>query len=385
MSTCGTTTRRLPFLRDFPDEARQSIETASSDQEKRRREAGEVRSRKAEEIAERARAQVRDLLGQRSLDALRQLMRHERLAFRDLLQPPDGLKLAFDEADEARRARIDRFLRDLGTDPARLRALGQGFQKELQGVLVPADEKVVPGANLSMNLEEWMDLSPLHQVALPWGVLAEDLSESPHRWFVFRPPFPGSQTDFVPVASSNFSVDAQHILSPAEGLVGIEARMDNGDADDFDYASVDAFTQVAFVFEPPSTGLVEVVIDAQCANGRHDLRTEEEWGWSNSNTGQSNHLMLNVLHPNVPEPSFAEMSSMHVEASGDSNTHRENLIRGQHYFAHLFSAGPVPAGQPVLVFAGTRTFDISGTNDVEIHSASSFHWFISSVEVRISP
>jgi hypothetical protein len=84
MSTCGTTIRRLPFLRDFPDEARQSIETASSDQEKRRREAGEARSRKAEEVAGRARAHVRDLLGPRNLDALRQLMRHERLAFRDL-------------------------------------------------------------------------------------------------------------------------------------------------------------------------------------------------------------------------------------------------------------------------------------------------------------
>jgi hypothetical protein len=384
MSTC-TTTRSLPLLRDFPEEARQLAERASTEQEKRRREASEARSRKAEDLAERTRAQVRDLLGSENRKSLRQAMRRERLAFRDLLQPPGGLKLAFDEANEARKAKVDRFLRELGTDPARLAAIGQGFQRELQAVPVPSGGKVVPGANMSMNLEEWMDLSPLHQVALPWGVVAEDPTESPHRWFLFRPPFPGSQTGFVPVASSNFSVDAQHILSAADGLVGIEARMDNGDADDFDYASVDAFTQVAFVFEPPTTGLVEVIIDAQCAHGTHDLRTEEEWGWSNSNTGQSNHLMLNVLHPNIPEPSFAEMSSMHVEESGDSTTHRENLTRGQHYFAHLFSAGPVPAGQPVLVLAGTRTFDLSGTNDVEIHSASSFHWFISSVEVRISP
>jgi hypothetical protein len=385
MSTCCTTTRGLSFLRDFAEEARRSLDTASREQEKRQREANDDRGRKAEDLAERARGQVRDLLGSKNRDALRQLMRRERLAFRDLLQPPGGLKLVFEEADAARKAKAERFLRELGADPARLSAIGQSFQRELQGILSPSEARVVPGANLAMNFEEWKLLSPLHEVALPWGVLAEDPTESPHRWFLFRPPFPGSQTGFVPVASSNFAVDAQHILSAAEGLVGIEARMDNGDADDFDYASVDAFTQVGFVFEPPTTGLVEVIIDAQCANGTHDLRTEEEWGWSNSNTGQSNHLMLNVLHPNVPEPSFAEMSSMHVEASGDSTTHRENLTRGQHYFAHLFSAGPVPAGQPVLVLAGTRTFDISGTNDVEIHSASSFHWFISSVEVRISP
>jgi hypothetical protein len=35
--------------------------------------------------------------------------------------------------------------------------------------------------------------------------------------------------------------------------------------------------------------------------------------------------------------------------------------------------------------AGTRSFDLSGTNDVEIHRASNSPWFISSVEVRVSP
>jgi len=37
------------------------------------------------------------------------------------------------------------------------------------------------------------------------------------------------------------------------------------------------------------------------------------------------------------------------------------------------------------VCAGTRSFDLSGTNDVSIHSASDFRWFISSVEIRIAP
>ena len=45
----------------------------------------------------------------------------------------------------------------------------------------------------------------------------------------------------------------------------------------------------------------------------------------------------------------------------------------------------MPAGQQVVIEVGTRSFDFSGTNDVEIHSASHFEWFINSVEVRISP
>ena len=92
---------------------------------------------------------------------------------------------------------------------------------------------------------------------------------------------------------------------------------------------------------------------------------------------------MNVLHPNVPEPSLALMSAFSGEFDGDDSTqHRESLTRGQHYFARLFSAGPVPGGQTVVVTVGTRSFDIAAANDVEVHSKSDFRWFINSVEVR---
>jgi hypothetical protein len=96
--------------------------------------------------------------------------------------------------------------------------------------------------------------------------------------------------------------------------------------------------------------------------------------------------MMNVLHPNVAEPSLALMSNASADTGGDDESvHRENLTRGQHYFAQLFSAGPVPAGQSVVVTVGTRTFDIARANDMELHSRSNFQWFINSVEVRITP
>ncbi|MSR57500.1 MAG: hypothetical protein EXS05_07490 [Planctomycetaceae bacterium] len=80
------------------------------------------------------------------------------------------------------------------------------------------------------------------------------------------------------------------------------------------------------------------------------------------------------------------MSGFHADFDGDDSTqHQENLTRGQHYFAQMFSAGPVPGGQSVVVTVGTRTFDITHANDVEVHSKSNFQWFINSVEVRIAP
>jgi hypothetical protein len=162
--------------------------------------------------------------------------------------------------------------------------------------------------------------------------------------------------------------------------------MDCVDAADRDAASVTAEAQVAFGFEAPTAGFVEVLIDAQNIVGTHDLSMVDEWYWSEAWTNQYNYLMMNVIHPNVSEPSLALMSYNYVGFDGEDSTHHyEYLTRGQHYFAQLFSAGPVPGGQSVVVTVGTRNFDISHANDVELHSKTNFQWFINSVEVHIAP
>jgi hypothetical protein len=74
------------------------------------------------------------------------------------------------------------------------------------------------------------------------------------------------------------------------------------------------------------------------------------------------------------------------ESDGDDvGLAQRPLVRGQHYFARLFSAGPVPAGRAVPVSVGTRSFDIVFTNDMEVHSRSNVQWFISSIQVRVTP
>ena len=387
MPNCYYTTRNLPFLMDFSARYRELAQKAFSNQEGRRRKANESRGQKADELMEDLRRQLHDLLGAKKLAELRDAMKHERLRFRDLWQPPAGLDLDYRKENKARKRRLDALVRKLGTSPEKLRKIGRESEERLREILTAADGKVAPGYNLPKNLDKWTSLSSLHMFPLPWGTLAPDDDPSdPHRWFLFRPPFFGFLFRFVPQASDNFRADRLLFLDPSSGLVGNEATMDCGDAGDFDYASATAEAQIAFGFEAPTAGLVEVLIDAQSTIGTHDLRMEDEWGWSESWTNQNNYLMMNVLHPNVPEPSLSLMSNFYAEFDGDDSTqHRENLTRGQHYFAQLFSAGPVPGGQSVVVTVGTRTFDISRANDVEVHSKSNFQWFINSVEVRIAP
>ena len=387
MSNRNCTTHALPFLNHFPEDDRQRAEEALRRTEERRLEEADARSRKAEELTENLRRQVHDLLGAEKIGELRETMKRERLAFRALRQPPVDPERDDRTLNTSRKQRVDDLLRKTGANPEQLKKIGSESGEGLREILTPSDGRVTDGYHLPMNLDKWTRLSPLHTSPLPWGTLApEDDPSNPHRWFLFRPPFFGFLFRFAPQASSHFRVDRQLFLHPATGLVGNEATMDCDDAGDFDYASATAEAQIAFSFEAPATGLVEVLIDAQSTIGTHDLRMEDEWGWSSSWTHQNNYLMMNVLHPNVPEPSLALMSHFKAEFSGDDAAHhRENLTRGQHYFAHLFSAGPVPAGQSVVVTVGTRTFDITRANDVEVHSRSNFQWFINSVEVRIAP
>lgn len=381
------TTHNLPFMSNFSARDRELAQRALGEQEGRGRKASELRGQQADELIEQLRREVHDLLGDQQLAELREAMKAERLRFRDLWQPPVDLHLDYRKENTARKQRLDALVGKLGASPDSLREIGREFERRLREILTESDGKVAPGYNLPKYLDKWTNLSPLHTLPLPWGTLEPDVDPSdPHRWFLYRPPFFGFLFRFVPQASDNFLVDRLLFLEPSTGLVGNEATMDCGDAGDFDYASATAESQIAFGFEAPTTGLVEVLIDAQSTMGTHDLGMEDEWGWSESWTNQNNYLMMNVLHPNVVEPSLSLMSNFYVEFDGDDSTdHRENLTRGQHYFAQLFSAGPVPGGQSVVVTVGTRTFDISAANDVEVHSRPNFQWFINSVEVRIAP
>jgi hypothetical protein len=387
MPTCDYTQRAFPFLSEFSIRDRRVADRAFNQQDVARRKASESSARLADEAVENLRRQVRDLVGAARFAELTTALRRERLALQELWQPP--VEPGRDDVRQkaAGKRKVDALLRKLQIRPQDVRRIGGEFRERIEDILSDTDGTVSPAYHLPKHLDAWTKLSPLHKWPLPWGTLEPlDDPSDPHRWFLFRPPFFGFLFRFTPQASSNFRVDRQLFLSPPAGLVGNEATMDCGDAGDFDYASVTAEAQIAVGFQAPTAGLVEVLIDAQSTLGTHRLEIEDEFGFSDAWCNQNNYLMMNVLHPNVPVPSLALMSNLYRESDGDDLTaNRENLIRGQHYFAQLFSSGPVPAGQSVVVTVGTRTFDIARANDMEVHSRTNFQWFINSVEIRIAP
>lgn len=377
----------LPWMPDLPARDRQQAERAIRERNERRRKASAARARQAEDAAEGWQRALHDLVGVDNLRELREGIRRERLAFGDLWQPPQGPERDFRKHKRASRRKAHALLRRAGAAPDVLAEVGREFHAKLDQALAAPEGRLFPGYSLPGNLERWTRLSPLHKLPLPWRPLVPpDDPTDPHRWFLFQPPFWGFLFDFDPITSSNFRADHRGFLHPPSGLVGNEATMDCDDAGSFDYASVLAESQIALRFDAPVAGVVEVLVDAQSTMATHHLEIEDEFGFSEAWTRQTNHLMMDVLHPNVPEPSLALMSSAFEESDGDDVSFtREHLTRGQHYFAQLFSAGPVQGGESVIVTVGTRTFDKARANDMEVHSRTDFQWFINSVEVRIAP
>lgn len=378
----------LPLLAKLSAADRQLADKAMEQTAAQARQAAEAQSAKMARAKEAAGKALRDALGAKNYRSLREALQAEKRALQAALQPPHGLGQDAALLRRAGRKKTDALLRRLGGDKAKLQAIGQKFRAAVEGLAPEPGTKVTPGFHTGGNIATWQGLSPFHKRPQPWSHWPDiDIEPAdPHRWFAFQPPFFGFNFKFVPVHNSHFVVDRIHHCDPSAALVGHQVTMDiNGDTDDFDYASGQADTQIAFGFVPPVAGLIEVLIDAQCVECRHELRTEDCWGWSDSTTSQTNYLSLQVLHPNTPAPSLAEMSRFSKSTDDDTFTVTQNLILGDHYFAQLRSSGPLPAGQSVVICVGTRSFDISGANDVEIHSKSIFRWFIRSIEVRVLP
>ena len=126
------TTRALPFLADFPARDRQLAERAFRQQEERRRKADESRAQKADEMVESLRRELSDLLGARKLGELRDAMKRERLAFRNLWQPPVDLDRDYRRENRARKRRVDALLRRLEVTPEQLREIGTRSEQALR-------------------------------------------------------------------------------------------------------------------------------------------------------------------------------------------------------------------------------------------------------------
>jgi hypothetical protein len=324
-------------------------------------------------------------VGAKPWAALREAMSDEREALRARREPPAGLGLDLATANRARRKKLDAAAKRLGIDPNVIRTIGAATSEKLAKALGEPGGYVTPGFNLAANLGKWQKLSSLHAFPLDWGVKPPYDPNDPAQFQLFTPPFPFWNTAYAEVESDNFRVRRDYTLNEQLGLVANIAEMDCNDAGSFDLAQAIVDTECVFIYQAPRAGRLEVIVDAMNLFGHHDLQIADEWGWSDHWTHQHNYLSLNVFHPNVTERSLSLMSQFDREGNEDATWKVRALTPGNHYYGHMVSNGAVQAGDTFFVGVGTRTFDITRANDVEVHSRSNFQWLIRTVEVRIVP
>jgi hypothetical protein len=373
MNNCITSQHHLPTHPDVPLSAHQQAEETAREYAKQDALANECRAQQAREITQSVAREVRDLIGADNYLKFRHLLWSERIKTRNLMQPPEGLALDLRLLARARKERGNAYIQKLGVAPERFAEVVQVGRKKLYDVL------------------DWhssyRELAKVYASAKFLDLFGDFLHDEVQAITVVQPPYGGWQSGwhFNNYGSDDFRGGHQDFIDAVAGLAGHEVTLDNDDASDVDFAQAIADAQIAFWYLPPATGIVEVTLEVQSLQSAHHLCTDDEWGWSDSNTKQTNLLMMHVMHPNVSGPSFADASFFEWDTDDSECVDRQFIPSGAHFFTRLTSSGAVPAGQWVVIRAGTRTLHQSFTNDVEIHSLSRFQYLLRSVAVRITP
>ena len=325
--------RRNPsLLRELSTSDAQLAERALEQHEKRLSKILDAGARELENAQDDADRQLRNLVGKKDVPALRRALRDQHFAVRDLMQPPKGLGRDPSTLNAARRRKGEAMLKEFGISRGKLVKIGASFQQRVQKIAPPILGKVVPGFHTQSNIAQWMKLSPLHIAPLPWGV-GPPIAQpgGPGQFALFRPPF-FDWPDRFQRQQIDFGVTRTHDSDPFEGSVGHDVSI-KGSGDPYGFASAVAETRLGLIFNVPADGQLEVIVDAENVTGTYDVRTTNEWGWSDVTARQTNSLSVHVLHPNV-DPFLVEMSNL-ITIDESKTVHHESLIPGHHYFAHF--------------------------------------------------
>jgi len=349
---------RIPYHPDATEKEMNRAAELWADYEIRARKRHEEKAREFAAAIQRRAEKLRRAIGAEHFFALQQFKQALRL---EALQKRNPVKVTANiRADLVRnqKRRVKRFLADRGVATDKV---GAAVEQVFEGIAFPFDSDVV-GTITDAVLEQ-----------PPPG---------PNAFVTFTPPYTGHGSGYSEGANG-FTFEHENLSDPDAGQVGLIIKLDDRNSREIDSAFMNRSSQVAFWFRAPLTGLVEVFIDYQCADARHHLTVEDECGFSHAKVTQRHLLSMQVVHPNIFEPTFNLASEMTYD--GDSNVflnHRA-LPAGHKIQARMISNGPISAGDMVLIAVGCRFEDKAYSNDMEVHSKSIFSWFIPRVHARI--
>jgi len=386
MPTKSRVSRRAPRAITAGAKVSDFADPALARHEERRREAEATLARKAARIVEEGHRQAQEAVGRTRYAELRAKIRSERVALRQLGQPPEGLKRDHEKDRQAAKRRVEALLRGLGARARRVEKIQQDTNAKLGKLLAPDSRRTGKGYSLAGHGDVWLKVTGLDTAVMINPVLAPDRGDQ-YRWFPFRPSYSAFLTRNGPpgIPLSGFSLRELYFANVA-GWLGSDVDLEETSDWQKNFAFRYYRSGVVIPFIPPITGRLEVMIVARCLWDTYKVSIVDELGLSSASIVQENNLFVGTsrwgYQHDLVTPMWREVS----DTDGDPvSKNEENLIPGDLYCAHLKSEvePPLPEGEVTQVFVGNENRVRVNTDDMKARCQSIFLWDVQSVWLRI--
>ncbi|MEF0943751.1 hypothetical protein [Rhizobium sp. BR 362] len=212
----------------------------------------------------------------------------------------------------------------------------------------------------------------------------------PDKEKLFYPPFGGSWDRFEQnQASGDGAIVANNSYLDETARLGSKLVARNHDASDVDLICAYRETGYLVRFKTLRTGILQVKADLSALICRHNISTDDEWGWSDFHATTRGRLVLAVFWNWEDVDPANEVSDQWfvagLDCSGDGESFPGESVQavpGERRIINLFTSMAFPANQKVWVYVGLSDQIWAFLNDVSIDISIDSAWLLNSLAIR---
>jgi hypothetical protein len=206
----------------------------------------------------------------------------------------------------------------------------------------------------------------------------------------YVPPFgePWERSTLNDVSGDGEVTENLSYLDAEWGRIGSRLVAHNYDAGDFDFIHVDRQNGIVVPFTVTTAGVLQVSVDLICLFCRHQIKTEDEWGWSRFDGDTRNILVLSVFWNHDDGSPISDVLNQKfvegLDCSGDGESSPGTVVQvapGERRSVDFYTDAAFPAGKTVWVYVGVLDHLSVILNDVSIDISVDSAWQLSSLTV----
>jgi hypothetical protein len=281
----------------------------------------------------------------------------------------------------ARQTEFVRVAQGFGVDTDALFALNEYARSQLDLILHDGD------GTGTMPLCHYGEYD--HGVYVGGGGFSQPQPQLPEKnCITFAPPYPGMLT----WAKTHLEGDSklkvsQSFFDAPTATSGGEVRIEDWDADDYDWSKAYQENGIITLYETQAIGVLKIKATLQCVSFTEYIDTENEFGWSDSSIGTGSIARCGTF---VDDDAAIQLQGAGIDGIGYSGNGDQPpypsppsgaAYPGKVVGVSFLSGSVFPAGQLVGVYVGTRHQVKFWVNDVSVNVSCAGKWFVKEVTV----